>query len=143
VKAWKFGCTGHGLVLSDDDDALCVDMNCTSSGLAVIKADLILIGNKCMCCSADGILNEKRDVKGICGNVLFERLRCLRNTCSAYFTLFTRRAQCGGCTGKPLHMRSIRATSVPYISKPHISKLETNGKICNSSMVSWNVLPKT
>jgi hypothetical protein len=30
--------------------------------------------------------------------------------------------------GKPLYMRLIRATSVTYISKAHISKLKTDGK---------------
>jgi hypothetical protein len=38
-------------------------------------------------------------------------------------------------TGKPIYMRLIRAMSVPYISKPHILKLKTNGKDCNSSMM--------
>jgi hypothetical protein len=46
-------------------------------------------------------------------------------------------------TGKPLYMQLIRATIVPYISKPHIWKLKTNGKNCNSSMMSWNIRPKT
>jgi hypothetical protein len=41
-------------------------------------------------------------------------------------------------TGKPLYIRLIRATSVPYISK-----LKINGKNCNSSMMSWNILQTT
>jgi hypothetical protein len=46
-------------------------------------------------------------------------------------------------TGKPLHMQLIRATSVLYISKQHISELKTNGKNCNSYMISCNICQKT
>jgi hypothetical protein len=40
-----------------------------------------------------------------------------------------------GTTGKTLNMWLILATNVASISELHISKIKTNGKSCNSSMI--------